>query len=140
MWKALAAALVALALVIGVVPQLTDCQSQGHAITLPTGRTIPMKCHWTATAELAVAAPLLVVGLLALLARGRESRRALFALGLVEGVLAVLLPTALIGVCQSPEMLCSSVMKPTRVLGGVLAAAAGLAGVLAPGRQVEPAA
>ena len=36
-----------LALVIGIVPFLTDCQSQGRALTLQTGRTIPMKCHWT---------------------------------------------------------------------------------------------
>lgn len=140
MSKVVAAALVALALVLGVVPQLTDCQSRGHAITLPSGKTIPMKCHWTATAELAVAAPLLAVGVLLALSRRRESRRALAALGLVEGVLAVLLPTALIGVCPNPEMLCSSVMKPTLVLAGVLVAAASLVGLVAPGGQAEPAA
>ncbi len=140
MSKAVAATLVALALVVGIVPRFTDCQAQGHAIALPGGKTIPMKCHWTAAAELAVAAPLLVVGVLLALARRRESRRALAALGLVEGGLAVLLPTALVGVCSNPEMLCSSVMKPTLILAGVLAAAASVAALLAPGGQAEPAA
>ncbi len=139
MSKVLAAVLVALGLVIGIVPQLTDCQSQGHAIALPGGKTIPMKCHWTAAAELAVAAPLLVVGVLLALSRRRESRRALAAVGLVEGALAALLPTALVGVCANPEMLCSSVMKPTLILAGILVIAASAALLLAPGGQAEPA-
>ncbi len=140
MIRTLAALLVVLALVIGIVPLRTDCQSQGHAITLANGKTIPMKCHWTAMAEVAMAAPLLVVGLLLALSKRRESRRALAAVAAIQGLLVVLLPTALVGVCPNPEMLCSSVMKPTLILGGLLVVAIGAAGLLAPGRELEPAA
>ena len=46
--KASVSILIILALVVAIVPQFTDCQSQGRAIELPNGKTIPMKCHWTA--------------------------------------------------------------------------------------------
>jgi len=50
-------ALVALALGTAIVPQFTDCASQGKAITLANGKTVEMKCHWTARAEIAVGRP-----------------------------------------------------------------------------------
>ena len=52
--KIAAAAILVLAIVIGVVPQFTDCQSQGRALALTNGKTVPMKCHWTAQAALAI--------------------------------------------------------------------------------------
>ena len=48
MFKILAGLIIVLALVIGIVPQFTDCQSHGRAIALANGTTVPMKCHWTA--------------------------------------------------------------------------------------------
>ncbi len=69
--KAAAVSLIVLALLIGVIPQFTDCQSQGKAIQLPNGKTLPMKCHWTARAEIAVAIPLLVSGRLLISGRHR---------------------------------------------------------------------
>ena len=59
---AIAALIVVLAIGIGVLPQFTDCLSQGRMLTLEIGRQIPMKCHWTAQAEIALAVPLLAVG------------------------------------------------------------------------------
>ena len=37
-------------------------------------------------------------------------------LGLAFGAFLILLPTALIGVCANPDMICNSVMKPTLIL------------------------
>ena len=140
--KLIGAVLVLLSLVLGVVPIFSDCQSQGNAITLASGATLPMKCHWTGRAELAVAGPLLFVGGLTMALRRRQARRALLALGLVLGVFAILLPTALIGVCGNPEMICNLVMKPTLVFAGLLTVGAILAGLVylrgdAPGPVVE---
>lgn len=109
-----------LALALAIVPQFSDCASQGRALTLADGRQIPMKCHWTARAEIAVAAPLAMTGALLLVSRRRESVRLLSGIGAVAGVAAILLPTALIGVCGNPDMICNSFMRPFLILTGSL--------------------
>jgi hypothetical protein len=122
--------LVVLALVLGVVPLFSDCQSQGSVITLANGATIPMRCHWTGRAELAVAGPLLFAGVVMTATRRKHALRVISGLGVVLGAFAILLPTALIGVCGSPEMICNMVMKPTLVFAGVLAIGASVAGLV----------
>ena len=60
--KVFGIALIVVALALAIVPGFTDCQSQGKSISLASGKTVPMKCHWTGVAEIGVAAPLVVVG------------------------------------------------------------------------------
>jgi len=132
--KAIGIIFVLMALAIGVVPQFTNCSAQGRAIELPGGRTIPMKCHWTAMAAPAVAVPLLIVGGLMFFSRRRETLLALSLLGAVLGVFAILLPTCLIGVCASDEMLCNIEMKPTMIFGGAVTLGAGLVGLVLIGK------
>ncbi|MEJ2210495.1 MAG: DUF4418 family protein [Anaerolineae bacterium] len=128
--KAIGGILVVLALVLGIVPLFSDCHSQGSDITLANGATIPMKCHWTGRAELAVAGPLLFVGGLATVSRRKRVLRTGMAFGLILGTFALLLPTTLIGVCENPEMICNMVMKPTLIFAGLLAGGASLAGLV----------
>mgnify|MGYP001025979663 CR=1 FL=1 len=128
--KAIGGILVSLALILGIIPFFGDCHSQGSDITLANGTTIPMKCHWTGRAELAVAGPLVVVGALMATGRRRHVLRALATMGLVLGAFAILLPTALIGVCANPEMICNLVMKPTLVFAGMLAMGTSLIGLV----------
>jgi hypothetical protein len=128
--KTIGAFLILMALIAGVVPLFTDCQAQGKAMTLANGRTVPMKCHWTALAEIAMAAPLLVVGGLMAFNRRRETLRALSILGIVLGIFVILLPTNLIGVCMGAEMLCNMIMKPTLVLTGALITSASLVALM----------
>ena len=125
--KVLAVSLLILAVLISLVPQFTDCRSQGRALSLADGRSIPMKCHWTARAELVVGVPLFAVGATLLFSRRRETRIALGVLGMILGVFTILLPTALIGVCMSADMLCNSAMKPALILMGSLVVAFSLA-------------
>ncbi len=128
--KVISVIFVILALVIGIVPQFTDCQSQGRAIELANGKTIPMKCHWTGEAEIAIAGTLLVVGIMMWFSRRKESLRILSILGIVLGIFAILIPTNLIGVCASSEMLCNSLMKPTLIFSGTVAVVASLVGLV----------
>jgi hypothetical protein len=116
--------LMLMALVVGIVPLLTDCQAQGHMMTLVNGNSVPMKCHWTALGEIAMAVPLLAVGGLMAFNRHRETLRALSVIGAVLGIFIVMLPTQLIGVCPNPDMLCNVVMRPTLVFAGSLVTAA----------------
>lgn len=129
--------LIVLALVAAIVPQVTDCQSQGKVITLANGRTIPMKCHWTGQAELVVATPMIAIGGLMLVNRRKETLRALALLGILIGIFIVLLPTYLIGVCASTDMLCNSLMKPVLIFSGTVAAVVNLIGFALVGRQAD---
>lgn len=128
--KAIGGLLIILALVVGIVPLFTTCESQGKAIALPNGTSIPMKCHWTGRAELVAAVPLLALGAIMVPTRRRETLRALSILGMLTGALVILLPTTLIGVCANPDMLCSMVMRPALILAGILIIAASAAGLL----------
>jgi hypothetical protein len=125
----IAAVLVALAVGIAVVPQFTDCQSQGKSIATANGKQVPMKCHWTGQAELALALPVASVGLLQGFRQSRRSRNALGISGAVLGLAVLLVPTSLIGVCSSPDMLCHMVMRPALILGGALISAGSLASI-----------
>ncbi len=135
--KVIGGLLIALALLIGIVPMFSDCQSQGRSLTLANGREIPMKCHWTGLAELALAVPLLVVGLLITTSKRTESLRNLNVIAAVAGSLVILLPATLIGVCANPDMRCNAVMKPSLILSGSLVVALGLVGVMRSLRRKE---
>jgi hypothetical protein len=118
--------IVVLALVVGIVPQFTDCESQGRALTLTNGNTVPMKCHWTAMAALGMSIPLLALGGVMAFSRRKEAQRALSMLGVAMGAVVALLPTYLIGVCANAMMLCNNIMEPTLILSGVLIGATSL--------------
>lgn len=137
--KVAAVIIILLAVVVGVVPQFTDCQSHGRSIELPGGRSLPMKCHWTARAEIALAVPLLLCGVSLLVSRRKEIWRPQAVLTTALGLFVVLLPTVLIGVCAKPDMVCCALMKPTLTLAGILVAALGALCFLLAGRQKEGA-
>jgi hypothetical protein len=129
--KIIGVIVVALALVVAIVPRFTDCQSQGGAITLPNGKTIPMKCHWTGRAEMATAGPVAAVGVLLATSRRKRTIRTLAAIGLVLGLSVILLPATLIGVCASDQMICNMIMRPTLIFAGILVIAASAVALLA---------
>ena len=129
-------ALIVLALAITVIPQLTNCEAQGRRLTLANGNTTPMKCTWTARAEIAAGVPVIAVGAMTIFARKKESLRYLGGMGTVLGVFAALLPTRLIGVC-SGNMACHTVMQPSLVALGTLVGIFGIAGVILSLRRGE---
>jgi len=126
MIKVLSILIIILALVMAVVPVYTDCLSQGRALTLENGKTVPMKCHWTGIAEIGAALPVGLAGIFMLRTRRKETARTIGIMGMAGGALAILFPTVLIGVCSNPDMLCNMVMRPTLILAGTLAIAASL--------------
>ncbi len=125
--KVLSAVMIISALTLAIVPIFTDCQSQGKALTLQDGRSVPMKCHWTGIAEIGVAIPLGVSGIMALRKQRKETTRSLAVVGGVSGILAVLFPTTLIGVCANAMMTCHLIMLPTLVTAGTIATVASFA-------------
>lgn len=74
--------------------------------------TSPMKCFWTARAELGIGFLISVAGLLLVLLRRRQARFGLtLALGL-NGILALLIPLVLIGVCSDAQSSCRVLALP----------------------------
>jgi hypothetical protein len=135
--KLQAVILILLAIVIAVLPQFTDCESQGRHLVLADGREIPMKCHWSAAGELGLGFPLLALGVVLFFSRQAETRRALGILGVVLGLIVILIPTVLIGVCAGLEMFCNSIMKPALILAGSLVMVVGVWVVLSSVRRGE---
>jgi len=122
----LAAIILTLGLLAAIVPQFTDCASDGKSVVLANGKSIPMKCHWSARAEIAVGVPILGIALGSAFSRRKETVRILSMLGVVLGALVILLPTTLIGVCTTPGMTCNTTMRPAMIAVGSLVIAASL--------------
>jgi hypothetical protein len=126
--KVLAVVIIVMALVVGVVPQFTNCFHEGKTVALANGTQAPMKCLWTAMGELAMAVPVLGVGAMLTISRQKETRRGLAVLGVILGAFVIALPTQLIGVCSHPDATCNMVMKPAMIFAGavVMAASVGI--------------
>lgn len=123
--------LIILALVTAIVPQFTDCLSQGKAIALANGNTIPMKCHWTGRAEIAVAVPLIAVGIFMATSKRQKQIFNLSVLSTILGISVILLPTVLIGVCPTPTMICHTAMLPTLIASGSIITITSVVGMVA---------
>lgn len=115
-------------LLIAIVPQflLPVCSA---SIETKAGRFIPMRCFWTARVELAVGALIVLVSILLFLSRNRSTTLYLHIVLTGLGVVALLLPTNLIGVCMSPTMPCRIGTLPALIVLSGLVIAIGLAGL-----------
>lgn len=84
--------------------------------------SVPMKCHWTARAELGIGILIVLIGLLLLLFSSKKIRLGLTLALTPAGILALLIPVWLIGVCGNAHMSCHALSLPAlTVLGGVTA-------------------
>src|SRR5512134_274627 len=99
--KTMGILMIVLALAIAIVPIFTDCLANGRTLTTADGRSVPMKCRWTALAEIGVAVPLLLIGLFNLRSKRKETLQSLNLMGVALGALVILFPTVLIGVCAN---------------------------------------
>jgi hypothetical protein len=89
-------------------------------LELVTGKQIPMRCHWTAQAEMMMGGLVVLNGLMLAFAQQAETKRYLFALTVVLGVVVVLMPIYLIPTCDNPDMACNIGTKPAwMILGGM---------------------
>lgn len=75
-------------------------------------KNMVMKCHWTARAELGIGIFIALIGIFLLIFQSGQVRLGLSLALILSGVLALLIPTALIGVCGSLQMTCRSLTLP----------------------------
>ena len=128
--------MIVLALALAIAPAFTDCESHGKMLTTADGRSISMKCHWAGVAEVAAAIPLGIAGIYALRSRRKETTRFAAIIGAASGLMAILLPTLLIGTCGNPTMICNLLMRPIVLASGIVAMAAS-AGLFFVAREPE---
>jgi hypothetical protein len=115
-------ALIGLLIAIGPYTLFPVCESMG---------TMIMKCFWTRRAELGIGAVIAILGFLTILIRSREARLSLAIGVFLNGILALLIPTVLIGVCADPREPCHLLTLPSlSVLSGILIAFSLLNGIL----------
>ena len=76
----------------------------GKMLELVSGKEVPMKCHWTGQAAIAVSVIMIVVAVMALLAK--KEYKSLMVVNAVAAVVLFLVFTSLIGVCASETMRC----------------------------------
>ena len=138
MFKVFGVVLLVMALAIAIIPNFSDCNSQGKFITMASGKTTDMKCHWTGKAEIAVAVPIFGIGALLTFNRRRQSLMSLSAMGIILGAFAIALPTnLLIGVCTTPGMICNSVMKPSLMALGAVVTGVSLVGLVVSSKKKD---
>ena len=115
------AILIILGILIAVVPQFTNCGSDGKQLELANGKTTPMKCFWSGRSEMIPGIILLATGIMFILSRKKETTLFLSIIGLIASIFVLLMPLYFIGICSTPTMICNTVMKPVVIILAALA-------------------
>lgn len=89
-----------------------------------------MKCHWTSQVEVAIGIATAVLGILILLSKEKAAASAYAVASAINGVLVILIPTVVIGVCGSPDMSCNSGTRPALIIAGALIIVVSLIGTV----------
>lgn len=89
-------------------------------IELMNGKTLFMKCHWSAMAEILVAILMVFDGMLFITFRQRETRLALNIMLLLFGLTVLLIPTVVIGMCETVTMACRLGTEPALKIIGII--------------------
>ncbi|MBQ5431397.1 MAG: DUF4418 family protein [Lachnospiraceae bacterium] len=86
----------------------------------PAMKDMVMKCHWTGRVSIAVGIGIIIVGILTILAKERAFADGLAVAAILLGILLILLPTVLIGVCPGAHMHCHAATRPALIITGAL--------------------
>lgn len=117
------------------------CADRDVHMQLANGMKAPMRCTWTTLAEQGVGGLVALTGLVLLGWRPTGATRPMSALLAGMGLLVILLPATVMGMCPTPTMPCNVSAKPAFYLLGGLVALTALAGlVFGRGERSAPAA
>jgi len=115
----------ALLILLGVVIALTSwllfpvCEMHGLFVETKAGVMLPMPCGYTARAESAVGALIVVAGGLLIARNSPETRQAVGIFSIAHGILVILFPTALIGMCRMADHPCRQLTLPALEILGI---------------------
>lgn len=98
-------------------------------IELMNGKTIFMKCHWTAVTELMIGILIVFNGILFIVFKKHETHIALNIMLFLLGLAVVLVPTKIIGMCETPTMACRIGTEPALIVAGAITMAVGIGNI-----------
>jgi hypothetical protein len=120
----------ALLVILGIVIMLTPwvifpvCEMYGNymdmGMGMEMGAKVPMTCGWTARAETGMGALIVVAGGLLIARSTPETRQAVGVFTIAMGVLVILFPTFLIGMCRMAEHPCRVLTLPALEILGII--------------------
>jgi len=123
-------------ILLGILVVLTPwyifpvCEIKGVSDTgmadMHTNPGTHMKCWYTAEAETGVGVLIILTGLALLALPGRVSRKASGIAGGILGVIVILVPTVLTGVCNTPDAPCRIGTLPALILLGAVTVITGI--------------
>ncbi len=78
-----------------------------------------MKCHWMAQAEIGVGLVIAVFGVLHMVMNHAKTRQGLSMAAVPMGLLVMMLPLKLVGVCMNVHMQCVTLTRPALIMLGI---------------------
>ena len=116
----------ALLIILGILVILTPwilfpvCEVEGMYLKTASGMQQPMKCGWSARAETAMGALIMLAGGLIIVRGTPETRQAAGIFTVAFGVLVIVFPTILIGMCMLADHPCRQLTLPALEILGVI--------------------
>jgi len=123
MTRGIGALLVLLGIIIILTPWFIFpvCEIYGSFVETKTGMKLPMPCGYSARAETGVGAMIVVAGGLLIARRTPETKQAVGVFSIAAGVLVILFPTVLIGMCRLADHPCRQLTLPAlEILGAAV--------------------
>lgn len=101
-------------------------------LELASGKQVPMRCHWTARAEMLLGVLIFIIGLMITFLKNPQERRRLHHLVAMLGAATILTPIFIIPTCMNPDMACNLATKPALIILGGVVLLVGMAGSRTP--------
>jgi len=118
-WPAIILIILGIVIVISPWTFAPVCEVGGMYVKTASGTNLPMPCGWTARAEIGLGALLVVGGILLLIAKSNETKRLIGIFCAAIGVLVILFPTVITGMCKLADHPCNILTKPVLILLGI---------------------
>jgi hypothetical protein len=148
--KGIGIALVVLALLIGVIPALTNCDATWQPFSALLGvkpmdsmgagtgaPVVHMRCYRTAEASWWAAVPLAALGVGMTITSRKPVLLGLAGGAALFGAAAIFLPTVMPGTCGSPDAVCNLLLKPSLILFGGMGIALSAVGLVVVSRRPD---
>ena len=110
-----------LLIAIGPKTIFSVCSSDGEMV---------MKCFYAAKTELAVGIAVSILGIVLVFVKNNAAQIATSIALALDGIITILIPTVLIGVCKSAHMHCNAVTKPALTILGALVIVLSVIGIV----------
>lgn len=100
-----------------------------NKLELMNGKTLFMKCHWTAMSELLVGILIVLTGILIIGFKKHETRLALSIILFLFGLTSLLMSKVVIGMCDTATMPCRIGTEPALIVASVTTMIVGIGNV-----------